>query len=184
MGPEAENSFKEFVFANIEDGANYYPLVETFDEYFTRCTNAIHERAMFNVTDQGSTETAESYIRRLYKKEDRCQFGTMKDELLRDRILVGMHDRDLAVELQRQGKILTDVIAELRLSETVNRNAEVQKQKVSNTKHMNEVSREKFRVRGRSSGRGSDNSRSRNYNRRQHSTNQQKCQKCFNFHEP
>ena len=52
----------------------------------------IFERACFNKSNQLEGETAEEYITTLYGLIESSEYGTMKEELLRDRLVVGICD--------------------------------------------------------------------------------------------
>lgn len=62
------------------------------DEYFDVRKNIIHERAKFNTRDQREDETADEYITELYELIETCGYGTLKDQILLDHTVVGIHD--------------------------------------------------------------------------------------------
>ena len=43
MGPEAENVFKAFQFADAADSNKYEPVLAKYDSYFTPKKNIVHE---------------------------------------------------------------------------------------------------------------------------------------------
>ena len=55
--------------------------------------NVIFERARFNQRDQLPEESVETYISELYRLAENCKCGAMKDELIRDQLVVGIRDR-------------------------------------------------------------------------------------------
>ena len=71
-----------------------------FDEYFNVRRNVIFERARFNRRNQLPGETIEQYITVLYTLIETCEYGELKEELLRDRIVVGIRDMALSERLQ------------------------------------------------------------------------------------
>ena len=71
-----------------------------FDEYFKVGRNVIFERARFNRQNQFPGETIEQYIMVLYTLIKTCECGELKEELLRDRIVVGIRDMALSERLQ------------------------------------------------------------------------------------
>ena len=66
-----------------------------FDAFFGVRTNVILERAKFN-----KGETADTYITVLYGLVENCNYGNLKEEMLRDRIVVGIRDQKLSETLQ------------------------------------------------------------------------------------
>ena len=70
------------------------------DEFFQVQKNFIFERARFNRQNQLEGESSEQYISELYCLMDNCNYGNLKDELLRDRLVVGIRDQKLSKKLQ------------------------------------------------------------------------------------
>ena len=68
--------------------------IRMFDEYFEPVKNVIYERAMFNTMRQGE-KTIHQFIVELQSQADQCDYGEMKNDLIRDRIVVGVKDKKL-----------------------------------------------------------------------------------------
>ena len=62
--------------------------------------NVIFERARFERRQQGEGETAEQYIAVLYSLASNCDYGQMQDQMIRDRLVVGIRDTALSERLQ------------------------------------------------------------------------------------
>ena len=95
---------------NITEGdrSKYDKVLEKLDEFFKVRGNVIFERARFNRRIQRQGETAEQYITALYGLIDLCEYGDLKDDLLRDRIVVGIADQALSERLQLDSKLTLD----------------------------------------------------------------------------
>ena len=78
------------------DRNKYETVMSKFDEFFTVRRNIMFERARFNQRNQLKGESAETYITALYGLIENCNFGALKDELLRDRLVVGIQDQKLS----------------------------------------------------------------------------------------
>ena len=76
-----------------EDAKKFDLVVAAFDKYFGVRHNVIFERARFNQRDQLPEESVETYISELYRLAENCKCGAMKDELIRDQLVVGIRDR-------------------------------------------------------------------------------------------
>jgi len=87
MGKEAEHVFKAFTVAE-GDEKKYVKVIEKFDKHFVPKRNIIHERACFHRRVQREGETEEAFIRNLYEWAEHCDFGTQRDEQIRDRIVI------------------------------------------------------------------------------------------------
>ena len=99
MGEEAYDVLTSTTIAE-DDREKYAPVLAKLDEFFKVRTNKTLERAKFNRRDQREGESADSYITGLYALVEHCEYGGMKDELLRDRIVVGIRDKKLSDHLQ------------------------------------------------------------------------------------
>jgi len=80
--------------------SNYNVVVARFNTYFNVRTNVIYERAVFNRLNQNDSDSVDHFITRLYSQVDKCRYGNLRDEMLRDRIVVGIKDKSLSEKLQ------------------------------------------------------------------------------------
>ena len=62
--------------------------------------NFIFERARFNRRSQLEGESVEEYLTSLYSLIEACEYGNLRDDLLRDRIVVGIRDVSLSQRMQ------------------------------------------------------------------------------------
>ena len=60
----------------------------------------IYERAKFNKRKQMTGEHVDSFITSLHKLIEHCDYGALKDEMIRDKIVVGLVDEQLSEKLQ------------------------------------------------------------------------------------
>jgi len=56
-------------------------------------TNVIYEHTRFNRRNQQWGETTEQYITELYRFAENCEYGTLKDETIRDHISSCRHKK-------------------------------------------------------------------------------------------
>lgn len=82
-----------------DERAKYKTVLAKFDS-FQVCRNVIFEHARINRRSQLQGETAEQYITTLYSLVDNCNYGNFQDEMLRDRLVVGIRDTTLSERLQ------------------------------------------------------------------------------------
>ena len=92
MGEEAYDVLTSTTIAE-DDREKYAPVLAKVDEFFKVRTNKTLERAKFNRRDQWEGESVDSYVTALYALVEHCEYGAMKDELLRDRIVVSIRDK-------------------------------------------------------------------------------------------
>ena len=95
LGEQAEDVL---VWMNIseESRKKYDDVLAKFDAHFRVRKNIIFERARFNRRIQEEDESVDQFITNLYSLADNCEFGNMKDELIRDRLVVGIRDVTLS----------------------------------------------------------------------------------------
>ena len=74
-------------------------------EHFEPQRNTIYERYVFNSAVQEANENIEQYVNRLRKLASTCQYGGLLDELLRDRIVVGIKDQHTRARLLRESDL-------------------------------------------------------------------------------
>ncbi|XP_025757966.1 uncharacterized protein K02A2.6-like [Oreochromis niloticus] len=102
------------------DKKKYATVKEAFDKHYVGKHNVIFERAQFNSRRQQDGEGTESFITAVHKLAENCAFGALKDELIRDRIVVGIKDKRLSEQLQMDSELtLAKAIEKVRQSEMV-----------------------------------------------------------------
>ena len=99
IGEEAESVLIS-TDATADDRKEYKKTIAKFDEFFSVRRNVIYERARFNRCSQLQSETAEEYIVELYRLAETCNYGDLKDEMIRDRLVVGIRDVSISQQLQ------------------------------------------------------------------------------------
>ena len=72
------------------------------------CKNVIYERARFNKRNQLPNESVEQFITEVHRLGDSCEFGEMKEELIRDCLVVGIRDHSLSERLQMEPDLTLD----------------------------------------------------------------------------
>ena len=133
MGPEAEKIFSSLVFpeptVDIADPQNHFDTVLTlFDNYFVPKRNVIHERAKFYTRCQLPNETIEQYVRALTDLSEHCDFQN-KNESIRDRLVLGVLDRELSQKLQFERNLTLQLaVDEARHYELIKGQVETQRQ--------------------------------------------------------
>ncbi|KAL5457377.1 hypothetical protein EMCRGX_G034628 [Ephydatia muelleri] len=83
-----------------EDRKDYQKVVATLDKFFSVRRNVIFERARFNLRSQQEGESAEEFIMALYSLAEDCDYEEWKEEMIRDRLVVGIRDAALSQQLQ------------------------------------------------------------------------------------
>ena len=127
LGEEAGDVFAA---CNATDKAKkvYAEAVHTFERFFGVRKNLIFERARFNSRDQMEGESTEQYLLVLHALARNCEYGQLRDELIRDRIVIGILDKALSKRLQMDPELTLEKAARLvRQSESVGEQQQVLK---------------------------------------------------------
>ena len=100
MGDQADDSPATFKLSEAEE-KDYDVELAKMENYFVAKRNVIFERAKFNKRVQEETTTVDSFVTALlYALSEHCSSGQLHDELIRDKIVVGLRDRKLSGRLQ------------------------------------------------------------------------------------
>ena len=75
-------------------------VIKKFDTFFKVRKNIIFKWMCFNLRCQEEGETREQFITSLYQLVEDCKYGALKDQMIRDRIVVGIRDKVLSQCLQ------------------------------------------------------------------------------------
>lgn len=101
-----------------EDRAKPEKILDALEKHFEPSRNVIYERYVFNTTQQSQHETTEQYVANLRKLADKCEFGTLRDELIRDRLVLGTKDASARARMLRESALtLAKAIDMCRVSE-------------------------------------------------------------------
>ena len=125
MGERADDIFSTFTLTE-DQGKDYEVVVEKFENYFMKKRNPIFERAKFNQRVQLTDESVDSSITDLYNLGEHCQYGTLTEELIRDRLVVGLRNAKLSEKLQMNPELtLAKAVDQARLDEAVKKQQSV-----------------------------------------------------------
>ena len=78
----------------------YAEVMAKFDGFFQVRKNVIYERARFNRRVQQADESVEQFITNLYQLAKYCEYGNLRNEMIHDRIVVGIRGSTLSEKLQ------------------------------------------------------------------------------------
>ena len=118
MGGNAHEISKSFHLN--EEEATFEKVVKCFNDHFIGKTNLIFERAKFNRRYQLENESVIDFIEDLNKLAETCNYGDLKDELIRDKIVVGIHNKALSEKLMNDESLTLDkAIKKVKASELI-----------------------------------------------------------------
>lgn len=95
MGPESVPIYEQFVFNDSDCKKTLSNTITLFSDYFEPVKNVIYERAVFNEMKQAQGQPIHAFIVAVQAQAKNCDYGVMCDQLVRDRIVVGVRDDKL-----------------------------------------------------------------------------------------
>lgn len=121
MGDEADDILRGL---NLTDAQRrtYHDVRGGLQGFFVVKKNVIYERAKFNMRKQREGESVDSVVTALYALAEHCSYGVLHNELIRDRLVVGLQDKGLSERMQLDADLtLEKAIRMARQSEEVKR---------------------------------------------------------------
>lgn len=119
MGEKAEDILLSLRIT-ADQSLQYEAVKKAFEDHFIVRRNIIYDRSKFHTRKQEENEPVENFITYLHALAKYCNFGALHDEMIRDRIVVGVQDRKLSEKMQLDAKLTFEsATAMARQSETV-----------------------------------------------------------------
>ncbi|KAK2143360.1 hypothetical protein NP493_4554g00000 [Ridgeia piscesae] len=85
-----------------EQKADYDVVVQRFETYCSPKTNETYERYMFNSRKQFQGEAVEQFVTELKIRAQSCNFGDLRDSMIRDRLVLGITSQRVRERLLRE----------------------------------------------------------------------------------
>ena len=98
--------YNSLSFDNEEDKYDVDVVLEKITEFCRGVVNETYERYLFNTRSQGESESIDEFYGALLALAKNCLFGVLTSLLIKDRVIVGMHDNATRRKLLN-GKVLT-----------------------------------------------------------------------------
>ena len=105
IGPDALDIHNGLPFQNDEEKGDMNKILELWNSYCIGETNIIYERYKFNNRNQDLNESIDTYASALRALASTCDFGELKDQLIRDRIVCGMQNNAVRRKLLQEPKL-------------------------------------------------------------------------------
>ena len=101
-GPEAQEIFKQFQFAEGEDNTNLDTVLSKFRSYCQPRKNTVFERYKFWSRDQHQSESIDLWVKELRIRASTCEFGDQEDLMIRDKVVFGVYDKRMKERMLRE----------------------------------------------------------------------------------
>ena len=105
IGSEALKTFNGFSFDDESDRKKLDKVIEKFEEYTVGRINETFERYRFNSRNQKPSEGIDAFVSALRNLAKTCNFGSLHDSLVRDRIVFGVQSKHTRQKLLQERKL-------------------------------------------------------------------------------
>ena len=92
IGKEGMDMYETFQWKNSSDALKIDKVLEKFQERCVPACNETYQRYVFFKREQLSNESLDSYKTALMKLSESCGFGTLRESLVRDQLILGVKD--------------------------------------------------------------------------------------------
>ena len=114
--------------------------MSALEDYFLPKRNVVYERYVFNSCIQTPEETVDGYVNRLRKLASSCQFGTLTEEMIRDRLVIGIQDTGTKARLLREKDLSLDKALDMCKS------SEITNKQIKSLQHESKQSNEELHL--------------------------------------
>lgn len=182
IGLEGQNIYYNILKKSEEDTETpkYENLLKTFDEYFEPKQNEVINTYNFNNRNQEEGETFDAFYSALRKLVKNCNYKEAEDRMLRDRIVMGVRDKNLQRKLLETSKLSLQLAVERSRAAELSQEHANLIQKNEETLKVDAVRNQQFEAKYNNNYIKNNNiKRQTNYN-----TQFYQCKKCNTEHGP
>lgn len=110
-GPDAIDVFDTFELTEVQRNT-YAAVLQSFQAFCAPRKNTVYERYVFYQRNQREGETFDAFLIDIKRLVRTCEFGTNENEMLRDRIVLGVVDKKLQTRLLETTPLTYDTAVE------------------------------------------------------------------------
>lgn len=112
-GAQALEVYNTFVFDEAEDKDKLDVVLSKFDAHCSPKKNECYERYVFRSRMQTQHEPFDNFLTDLKVKAQSCNFGLLKDSMVRDQIVFGVRDGKLRERLLREVELTLETAVKM-----------------------------------------------------------------------
>lgn len=177
IGEEALEKYNTFELS-AEQRGKLEDVLKAFENYCLPKDNESVNRHMFFTRTQQPSENFMTFLTDLKKLSGCCEFGEIKDSLIRDRIICGINDSELKNRLLREGNLtLEKCVSMCKTEELARSQVKAIEEEVKVEAVMTSTSRECTRRQTEREQLGATSNQAINFQQ------QRKCTKCNRYHK-
>ena len=120
MGSECRHIYRHNLTLTARQQCDAKAILDAFENYFKPARNVIYERFVFGSCKQEEGESVHNFVTRLREKSATCEYVGLKDELICEKIVLGIANEDTRRRLLREkGLTLVTAIEMSRTAESL-----------------------------------------------------------------
>ena len=108
VGTQGREVYETMTFERPPHERTFKQVLDAFENHCNPKKNETVERYMFNMRNQHQDETFDKYVTELKLLASTCNYGTLNDSLIRDRIVCGISNSGLRERLLRTPDLTLD----------------------------------------------------------------------------
>ena len=108
IGAEALEVHNALPFRTEDEKQDISVVLDLWNSHCIGQTNIIYERYLFNNRKQESHESIDVYATALRALAPTCEFGALRDEMIRDRLVCGITENSVRRKLLQEPKLLLE----------------------------------------------------------------------------
>lgn len=105
IGDKALKIYNNFQWSATERKNEYPHIKKKFEDYFIPTKNVTYERYLFFTRNKKETESYDTYVTNLRQLSSTCEFSTLVDSLIKDRLILGISDLSIKDRLLRESDL-------------------------------------------------------------------------------
>ncbi|XP_044756800.1 uncharacterized protein K02A2.6-like [Coccinella septempunctata] len=202
IGDKALKIYNTFEFQESKENQNFASIVKKFESHFLPTINVTYERYLFFTREMKENESVDEYVTQLKHLSLNCEFNNLNDSLIKDRLVLGIKDKNVKDRLLRTKNLdLIKAVEICKSAEVTHKQLEVLcSSNSSSATRTEEVDLMEVRKKGKNStqrygrqkqqykkGSTNDNSNYRNkisYNNYSNQSYEFRCTRCGSIHGP
>ena len=108
IGEKARDVYYTFTFEAEDDAMKLQPVIDKFDEYLNPRKNITFLHFKFFSYNQGEGQLIDEYVTELKARSQHCEFGDLRESLIRNKIVLGEQDKKIQERLLRETDLSLD----------------------------------------------------------------------------
>jgi hypothetical protein len=126
VGDKALKIYNTFKFESEKEKTSFASIQAKFTAYFAPTINVTYERYIFFSRDMREEESVDEYVTQLKQLRENCEFGTLSESLIKNRLVLGIRDKNVKDRLLRTKNLdLLKAVEICKAAEITNKQMEI-----------------------------------------------------------